>query len=202
MSNVNDVLIEEYDRSLRLSNALQKDIDRLPIGSLQKKCISGKYYYYLQYRDGDKVKSNYVKHEEVEDLKKQLQKRKDSINALKEQKKTQSQLGKALGKKFVNERKVTYGIVKMQEDLSPIFKKYKVKKAILFGSYAKGNANKYSDVDILVDSGLKGLKFYGLLEDICSKLSIPVDLIDKSQVVRDSEIEKEINSTGVVIYGR
>lgn len=202
MSIVNDVLADEYDRSMRLSQALQKDINKLPNGSLQKKCISGKYYYYLQYRDGDKVKSDYVKQEHVDDLRKKLKQRKENVDALKEQQKAQTQLGKALGKKFVNERKITYEIVKLKEDLTPIFKKYKVKKAILFGSYAKGKANKYSDVDILVDSGLKGLKFYGLLEDISSKLSTSVDLIDKSQVVRNSEVDKEINATGVVIYER
>lgn len=200
MSIIGEVLAEEYDRSMRLSQALQKDINKLPNGSLQKKCISGKYYYYLQYRDGDKIKSDYVKQEYVDDLKKKLKQRKENIDALKEQQKVQAQLGKALGKNFVNERKITYEIVKLKKDLTPIFKKYKVKKAILFGSYAKGKANKYSDVDILVDSGLKGLKFYGLLEDITSKLSTSVDLIDKSQVVRNSEVDKEINATGVVIY--
>lgn len=202
MSLVGEVLEEEYDRSLRLSKKLQKDINKLPKGSLQKKCISGKYYYYLQYRDGDKVKSDYVKQDDVKDIKKKLKQRKENIEALKEQQNAQVQLSKALGKKFVNERKITYEIVKLKEELTPIFKKYKVKKAILFGSHAKGNANKYSDVDILVDSGLKGLKFYGLLEDISSKLSTAVDLIDKSQIVRNSEVDKEINSTGVVIYER
>ena len=30
--------------------------------------------------------------------------------------------------------------------------------------YGKGSANASSDVDLLVDSGLKGLKFVGLIE--------------------------------------
>ena len=136
MSIVDEVLAEEYDRSVRLSKALQKDINKLPNGSLQKKCISGRYYYYLQYRDGDKVKSDYVKHDDVKDIKQKLKLRKENIEALKEQQKAQVQLSKALGKKFVNERKITYEIVKLKEDLTPIFKKYKVKKAILSGSYS------------------------------------------------------------------
>ena len=51
-------------------------------------------------------------------------------------------------------------------NLAPIFKQYGVKKAVLFGSYGKGNATEKSDIDLLVDSGLKGLSFVGLIEDV------------------------------------
>ena len=56
--------------------------------------------------------------------------------------------------------------------------------------------------DILVDSGLNGLSFFGLLEDVCQSLDCPVDLIDTADVVADSRIEREIQRTGVVIYER
>ena len=62
--------------------------------------------------------------------------------------------------------------------LSPVFDEYNVKKAVLFGSYAKGEARENSDIDILVDSGLKGLAFFGLLEDVAVSLDKPFDLID------------------------
>ena len=71
--------------------------------------------------------------------------------------------------------------------LSPVFDEYNVKKAVLFGSYAKGEARENSDIDILVDSGLKGLAFFGLLEDVAVSLDKPVDLIDTSQLLKDSE---------------
>ncbi|MBQ7148572.1 MAG: nucleotidyltransferase domain-containing protein [Pseudobutyrivibrio sp.] len=89
----------------------------------------------------------------------------------------------------------------IKEILRPVFKEYNVKNAVLFGSYAKGNATINSDVDICVDSGLKGLKFFGLLEDVVNVLKLPVDLIDISQIDRDSRVEKEIKNTGVKIYG-
>ena len=85
--------------------------------------------------------------------------------------------------------------------LQPIFMDYNIKKAILFGSYAKGLAKKYSDVDILVDSGLKGLAFFGLLEDVTTSLGKDVDMIDTSQLEKDSEVDKEIAKSGVLIYG-
>ncbi len=85
--------------------------------------------------------------------------------------------------------------------LSPVFDEYNVKKAVLFGSYAKGEARENSDIDILVDSGLKGLAFFGLLEDVAVSLDKPVDLIDTSQLLKDSEVDNEIKENGVVIYG-
>lgn len=92
-------------------------------------------------------------------------------------------------------------IESIKESLIPVFGRYNVRKAILFGSYAKGTANDQSDIDIYVDSGLKGLKFFGLLEDVSCALDRRVDLIDSSQVESESRVLSEINSTGVVIYG-
>ena len=90
----------------------------------------------------------------------------------------------------------------IRENLTPIFGRYNVRKAVLFGSYAKGLADERSDVDIFVDSGLKGLKFYGLLEDVTNALEMEVDLIDSSQVEAGSKVQSEIDSTGVLIYGQ
>ena len=89
----------------------------------------------------------------------------------------------------------------IKENLIPIFGRYNIKKAILFGSYAKGTATERSDVDIFVDSGLRGLKFFGLLEDVTNALNMQVDLIDSSQVEAGSRVQSEIASTGVLIYG-
>ena len=52
----------------------------------------------------------------------------------------------------------------------------------------------------LVDSGLRGLAFFGLLEGVASTLDVPVDLIDVSQIESGSQIELEIQRTGVSIY--
>lgn len=90
---------------------------------------------------------------------------------------------------------------KVKNMLKPIFDNYGVKKAILFGSVAKGTNTERSDVDIMVDSGLKGIKFFGLLEDVVSVLNKQVDLIDKRQIIKDSLVDREINNTGVLIYG-
>ena len=94
-----------------------------------------------------------------------------------------------------------YTLSELKNTLNPIFEQFGVRKAVLFGSYAKGLATPRSDVDLFVDSGLRGLAFFGLLDGVASALDVPVDLIDASQVDKGSAIEREIGQSGVQIYG-
>lgn len=95
-----------------------------------------------------------------------------------------------------------YTLEQLRARLSPVFRRNNVRRATVFGSYAKHAATRNSDVDLLVDSDLRGLSFFGLLEDVCQTLSCPVDLIDAREVAPDSPIDREIHATGVVIYER
>jgi len=94
-----------------------------------------------------------------------------------------------------------YTVSQIQDILVPIFREYNVRRAVLFGSYAKGLAKDKSDIDLLVDSGLKGLAFFGLLEDVVNALGKDVDLLDTSQIIPNSDVDNEIKKTGVMIYG-
>ena len=94
-----------------------------------------------------------------------------------------------------------YDLSIIKRILIPVFDDYHVRKAVLFGSYAKGCAKENSDIDILVDSGLRGLAFFGLLEDVVTALDKSVDMIDVSQVTPGSDVDKEIMQSGVLIYG-
>lgn len=94
-------------------------------------------------------------------------------------------------------------VEELKEMLIPVFKIYNVRRAVLFGSYSKGLATSKSDVDILVDSGLRGLRFVGLIEDIKQSLQgKEVDVFDVSHVDNGSLVEEEINKTGVEIYAK
>ena len=88
----------------------------------------------------------------------------------------------------------------IKEALTPVFREYGVKSAFLFGSYAKGLQTDKSDIDILVDSGLRGLAFFGLLNAVTEVLKKDVDLLDVSQMKPHSPIEEQIRTTGVSIY--
>lgn len=105
--------------------------------------------------------------------------------------------------KYINDRdsKKLYTIAELKQTLFPIFKKHKVKKAVLFGSYVKGTADTRSDIDLVVDTDLKGLKYFGLLGEVSDALRFPVDLILKDSIKKGSKFEKEIANTGVTIYG-
>lgn len=85
--------------------------------------------------------------------------------------------------------------------LEPIFRQYGVKRAVLFGSYGKGIATEKSDIDLMVDSGLKGLSFVGLMEAVREALGEKdIDMFDITHIEKGSLIEREIEQTGVAIY--
>ena len=99
------------------------------------------------------------------------------------------------------ENEVIYDIQEIKRRLNPVFTENGVKSAVLFGSYATGSATKKSDVDIMVDSGLRGLDFVGLIEYVREALQKKVDLIDVYYITPDSPVDKNILATGVRIFG-
>lgn len=69
-----------------------------------------------------------------------------------------------------------------EEQKSIILKKlkpYKPKKVAVFGSYARGENTAKSDIDILVDLGVRVnlLEFIGIEQDLSEMLGIKVDLV-------------------------
>ncbi len=96
----------------------------------------------------------------------------------------------------------TVSIEKIKETIIPILRNYPVRKAIIFGSYAKGNASENSDIDLYIDTNgkLKGLDFVGLLEILSDSLVKDIDLIDKAHIEPDSLMTKEIENEGTIIY--
>ncbi len=92
-------------------------------------------------------------------------------------------------------------------------KKAEPEKIILFGSYAYGQPNEDSDLDILVIKDIEAAKVREFridlklkLWNIIQKLNIPIDIFVDSQQSIDQRIEdgdqfyKEIISKGSVIY--
>ena len=58
-----------------------------------------------------------------------------------------------------------------------------------------------SDIDLMVDSGLKGLSFVGLIESVRMALGEKeIDMFDITHIEKGSLIEREIEQTGVEIY--
>ena len=89
----------------------------------------------------------------------------------------------------------------IRQKCSEIFDKYRVNFCYLFGSYAKGKAREDSDVDLLISTDIKGLKFYGLVEDIRASLHKKVDALDVAQLKDNLELIEEVLKDGIKIYG-
>lgn len=91
-------------------------------------------------------------------------------------------------------------VLDIQTALTPVFSQYGISRAVLFGSLAKGTATEKSDLDLLVDSNLRGLKFVGFIDAVCQAVNMPVDILDISHIEKGSKIDREISATGVTIY--
>ena len=95
-----------------------------------------------------------------------------------------------------------YTIDEIKKILNEVLQDKPVYKVILFGSYAKKQATKNSDVDLLIDtkSRLKGFALIKLICEIEEKLQKNIDGLEKYEIEENSLIDREIKDTGVVVY--
>ena len=96
------------------------------------------------------------------------------------------------------------GILELEDIVrkcSKVFERYEVNFCYLFGSYAKRKATPLSDVDLLISANVKGLKFYGLVEEIRTELHKKVDILDMNQLKENIQLTEKILKDGIKIYG-
>lgn len=89
----------------------------------------------------------------------------------------------------------------IKQIVSGFFEKRPVKKVWLFGSYARGEANENSDVDILVDLDHTkpiGWDYYLWFEELAEKLSKRVDIVSAGR--ENKHIKPFIDKDKWVIY--
>ncbi len=76
------------------------------------------------------------------------------------------------------------GLDEIKKRIAPIAKKYSLRAVYLFGSYARGEANDESDIDLLIDSAgstIKGLfDMGGLYNELCQACGKSVDVVTTS----------------------
>lgn len=91
-------------------------------------------------------------------------------------------------------------IKEIQKAVAPIAYFYGVKRLYLFSSYAKGTANKESNIDLLIEKGkpMSLLKLSGMRQMIEEVLKLPVDLINTAGIGED--FRKEIAGTEILLY--
>ena len=92
----------------------------------------------------------------------------------------------------------------IKEVCNKVFKeKYpEVETAILFGSYARGEARGDSDVDIIAVCPTMGMRFFGIASELKDSLHKEVDLHSFEQLTKNERFLREIINDGIRIYQR
>lgn len=102
---------------------------------------------------------------------------------------------------FIDEEHGLLTVDDIKRKCSKVLEQYDVSFCYLFGSYAKGKETPASDVDLLISANIKGLKFYGLVEELRIALQKRVDVLDMAQLKENVKLTEEILKDGVKIYG-
>ena len=96
-------LLDEYYRYERCLIDHQERIASCCKGTLQKKIKNEHLYYYLVWREGKKIKTKYIKDDDVVKIQVQIEKRQKEEADCKEMRFDMKIIEKALGKELINE---------------------------------------------------------------------------------------------------
>ncbi|MDD4900883.1 MAG: nucleotidyltransferase family protein [Patescibacteria group bacterium] len=96
---------------------------------------------------------------------------------------------------------MTKKIEKIKEKILPILKKNDVVRASIFGSFARGEEKRGSDIDILIEYGKSKslLDLIGLEQELSDMLKKKVDLLTYKGI--NPRLEKYIYKDEIRIYG-
>lgn len=92
-------------------------------------------------------------------------------------------------------------IEQIKEIVSRIGKKYGIKNAYLFGSYARGEQTETSDIDIIIDRGELSTydDYFDMREELSRDLNVKVDLVATDGV--KPNFYKLIKDDRILLYG-
>ncbi|HLD42685.1 MAG TPA: nucleotidyltransferase family protein [Candidatus Nanoarchaeia archaeon] len=88
-------------------------------------------------------------------------------------------------------------VLKIKQKITPILKRYKVKRAGIFGSYVRGEHKQRSDVDVLIQPprSMSLLKFVHIKHELEEKLNKKVDLVSYKGIhplLKDQILKEEV----------
>lgn len=96
MNLILTTILQEKKRIDMMLQKYQEQLQMLPKGTLSEKKVHGNTYYYLKYRDGQKIISRYVRQTELEDVREQITKRRHIEAIIRSLKEEESIANKAL----------------------------------------------------------------------------------------------------------
>ena len=91
-----------------------------------------------------------------------------------------------------------YTMEEITDIVAPVAERYGVERVYVFGSYAKGTADAFSDVDLLIYPGkVRGLKYGELYSELSEALDKGIDLVSNKV---DRDIMDSISRYMVLVY--
>lgn len=196
-----DDLKKELYTNIRDQIEIQNKIVDLRKGNLIIKTRYNEEYYYLSYRDHNKVKTDYLgklNYNQVIKIKNELEKRKALKQDLKDLMVEERQLRRlilAIDRKALIKK--IYNVMDIIVIIRPILLWSKAKEAYLFGSYANGRMNESSDINIvLVDSNKDKQIIESKLEKLTNKT---VNIIYNDDRISD-KLRRNIEEEKLLIY--
>lgn len=92
-----------------------------------------------------------------------------------------------------------YSVEEIKAIVAVLAAQYGADRIYLFGSYARGDTNSDSDIDLRIDKGsIRGLQLGGLAADLEEAFGMPVDLIPTGSL--DSKFLRSISDDEVLLY--
>lgn len=94
----------------------------------------------------------------------------------------------------------TYTIDELKKIITPIAKKYQIAQVYLFGSFARGDYDEQSDIDIRIEKGkLKGMfALCGFYTEVSDALKRKVDVLTTGSL--SEEFLENIKKDEVMLY--
>ena len=94
-----------------------------------------------------------------------------------------------------------YTVAEIKEKITVPARQYGIQKAYLFGSYARGEAGRKSDIDICIEKGkIRTLfEFSGFCQDLEETLRNKVDVVTTTGLSDD--FREQIERDMILIYG-
>ena len=107
-----------------------------------------------------------------------------------------------MGECVIEDVSILISVDEIRTIVIPLVEAHPVRRVILFGSYARGDATAESDVDLLIDSEgrLNGFDFFGIVGRIIKNMPVKTDVFELGEVESPSALLDSINREGVIIY--
>ena len=101
---------------------------------------------------------------------------------------------------YIDEEHGILSIDDIKRIVSQVLSQHEVEYCYLFGSYARGEANEKSDVDLIVATEITDMAFFGLCEYLRDALHKKVDLLNLAQLNNNQKLLNEVLKDGIKIY--